>query len=166
MWATASDVTDSWIGDDAPTDTAKLELWVGRAGRLVRRTVSDLQSRIGAEAETAPPSTELADTARDVVVAMVTRVFRNPEGVRQQQTGTGPFTGSVTYGGEQPGGLVITDDELAQLRGKRPGQAFGIDTLGLGSGVIVHAASCAINFGADYCSCGAILTQAYPLWGG
>lgn len=163
-WATASDVIDSWIGDGAPTDDALVGVWIGRAERHIRRSVTDLQARIDAEAESVPPSTELADTARDVVVAMVTRVFRNPEGVRQRQEGTGPFTGTVTYGGDIPGGLGLTDDEMAALRGKPKGAAFSLDTIP-GSRGGEHADICSLRFGASYCSCGAILTGLLPLWG-
>lgn len=42
------------------------------------------------------------------------------------------------------------------------GKAYNVDTLG--TGVIVHADICSINFGATYCSCGAILTQNWPLY--
>lgn len=42
------------------------------------------------------------------------------------------------------------------------GGAFTIDTAP--SCGIVHAEACSINFGASYCSCGAILTLAGPLW--
>lgn len=41
--------------------------------------------------------------------------------------------------------------------------AFGLDTVGRWGGV--HADICSINFGAAYCSCGAILTNLlYPLY--
>ncbi|MBF6291807.1 hypothetical protein IU454_08010 [Nocardia farcinica] len=43
------------------------------------------------------------------------------------------------------------------------GGAFNIDTVP-GCGPIVHADICAINFGAQYCSCGAVLTQGLPLY--
>lgn len=42
------------------------------------------------------------------------------------------------------------------------GKAFSVDTLG--TGMVMHADICSINFGATYCSCGAILTQMWPLY--
>lgn len=42
--------------------------------------------------------------------------------------------------------------------------AFAVDTVPSGSGV-VHAETCSLVFGASYCSCGAVLTGAGPLWG-
>ncbi|MBF4613753.1 Gp19/Gp15/Gp42 family protein [Curtobacterium sp. VKM Ac-1376] len=127
-WTSADDVLDAWIGSDAPTDVDRVTNWVARAEREIRFRVPHLQARIDAEAELGA-STDLLDTARDVVVAMVTRVFRNPEGVRQRNTTTGPFTESATYGGDVPGGLGLTDDELAKLQGTRSRGAFTIDMI-------------------------------------
>ena len=129
-WTTAADVIGSWIGDGAPEDSALVDTWIGRAERLIRRSVPDLQARLDAEAGLVPPSTEMLDTARDVVVEMVSRKFRNPEGRRSTSIGTGPFSENVTFGGDQPGGLYLTDDELASLRGIQSGQrAFSIDMI-------------------------------------
>lgn len=134
VWTAATDVVDSWIGDDAPTNLDLVDLWIGKAEREVRRRIPDLQARIDAEAELIPPSTELLEATKDVVVAMVSRVFRNPEGVRtiQKNSTTGPFTSgdSITMGGDQPGALWLTDDEVAKLRGDViSGGAFMVDTL-------------------------------------
>jgi len=125
-WTTATEVVDAWIGDDAPADLAKVDLWVGRAERLLRAKVPGLTLRIGAD----PAESDLLDNVKDVVTSMVQRVFRNPEGVRTRQETTGPFSGSVTLGGDQPGELWVTDDELARvsLAGSNRG-AFTIDTI-------------------------------------
>lgn len=128
-WTAPTDVVDSWIGEGAPADDTLLQMWIDKAEREVRFRVPDLQARIDAEAELIPPSTDLLDAARDVVVAMVTRVFRNPEGIRQTNTTTGPFTESQTYGGDQPGGLALTADELAKLSLVSPSGAFTIDMI-------------------------------------
>jgi len=128
-WTTAQDVVDAWIGVDAPTDDFLLDLWIGKAEREIRFRVPDLQARIDAEAELIPPVIDLQDAAVDVTVSMVTRVFRNPEGIRQTNSTTGPFTESATYGGDLPGGLVLTGDELAKLQGVRTHGAFTIDMI-------------------------------------
>ena len=136
-WATPADVTDAWIGDDVPDDAAKIQLGIGKAERELRRRVPDLVSRIDAEGDLVPPVTELVDTARDVVVAMVTRVFRNPTGTRQKNstTTTGPFSETVseTVGGSSPGTLEPTSDELAKLQGRRNTGAFTVSMLPAGS---------------------------------
>lgn len=124
MWATADDVIDAWIGEDIPDDTDLVQRWVDKAEREIRFRVPDLERRI---ADTESP--DLFATAVDVVVAMVQRVFRNPRGIRQTNITTGPFTGSETYGGDIPGGLGLTEDELAKLQGVRSAGAFTIDMI-------------------------------------
>lgn len=127
-WTQPEDVTDAWIGEGAPTDDDLVQTWIDKAEREIRYRVPDIQDRIDEEAAEVPPRTDLLDTARDVVVAMVTRVFRNPDGIRQESTGTGPFTQSRTFGGEVPGALAMLDDEVKKLTGRRGG-AFEIDLM-------------------------------------
>jgi hypothetical protein len=126
-WTTADQVVADWIGDDAPTDVAKVDTWIGKAERLLRSKVPDLTGRVYDGLATEP---DLLGNVMDVVVSMVQRVFRNPEGVRTRQESTGPFGGSVTYGGDQPGALWVTDEELAMLSaaGSNRG-AFTVDTI-------------------------------------
>lgn len=124
-WTSPADVTGAWIGEGAPSDNAKIQGWIDRAEREIKYRVPDIQARINAEAAEIPPRTDLLETAKDVVVAMVTRVFRNPEGIRQTNVTTGPYTASKTYGGNTPGGLGLTDEEVAKLQGARGG-AFSI----------------------------------------
>ncbi|MEQ6899006.1 Gp19/Gp15/Gp42 family protein [Microbacterium sp. KR10-403] len=128
-WTKPKDVTDAWIGEGAPDDDTKVQNWIDRAEREIRYRVPDIQTRIDAEAAETPPRTDLLETAKDVVVAMITRVFRNPEGIRQVNTTTGPFTDSKTYGGDVPGGLGLTSDELAKLKGVQDRGAFSIDLI-------------------------------------
>ncbi len=127
-WAKPNDVIDSWIGEFPPSDDTKLRTWIDKAEREIRYRVPDLADRIAAEEAAVPPRTDLRGLAVDVAVAMVTRVFRNPEGIRQTNTTTGPFTESRTYGGDVPGGLALTDEELTKLQGTRGG-AFSIDLI-------------------------------------
>jgi hypothetical protein len=102
-------------------------VWVDKAERLLRAKVPSLQARVDADPVTEP---DLLGNVKDVVTAMVQRVFRNPEGIRQRQETTGPFTGSVTFGGDQPGSLWVTDAELSMISpsGSNRG-AFTIDTI-------------------------------------
>lgn len=51
----------------------------------------------------------------------------------------------------------------AEHRGDEASGAYSVDTIPT-TGAIVHADICALNFGADYCSCGAVLTGLYPLY--
>lgn len=129
-WATAEDVTGAWIGNDVPTDDAKIETWIARAERLIRASFPAIQDRIDSGLEP-----DLEANVVDVVVAMVTRVFRNPQGYRTmsgQQT-AGPFSGNdtITFGGDNPGELALTDAEKALLGGSTAnrGDAFSVDLL-------------------------------------
>jgi hypothetical protein len=124
-WTTPDMVLDSWIGDDAPTDEDKVQVWIDRAERLLRTRIPDLQARIDDD------EVDLLEKVQDVVSAMVQRVFRNPQGFRQTQETTGPFTTSATFGGDEPGGLWLTDDELAILAGVTSGRfsAYSVDLL-------------------------------------
>ena len=124
-WTAPNDVTGAWIGEGAPSDTGKIQSWIDKAEREIKYRVADIQTRIDAEA----PATDLLDTAKDVVTAMVTRVFRNPEGIRQTNVTTGPYTASKTYGGNQPGGLGLTEDELAKLQAVQSSGAFTVDMI-------------------------------------
>lgn len=128
MWATPSDVTEAWIGEGAPDNRDTIDTWIGKAEREIKFRVPDLEARIDTD-----DTGELRQVAVDVVVAMVIRVFRNPEGIRQRNITTGPFTGSETYGGDVPGGLALTDDELEKLRGQRSRGAFTVSMIPVSS---------------------------------
>lgn len=128
-WATPNDVLDAWIGEGIPDDEGQVQTWIDKAEREIRFRVPGIQGRIDAEALLIPTVTDLRDTAVDVVVSMVTRVFRNPEGIRQRNTTTGPYTESATYGGDVPGGLGITDDELSKLQGVRSRGAYTVSMI-------------------------------------
>lgn len=124
-WTTATEVIAAWIGDGAPDDLVKVDTWVGKAERLLRSKVPTLEARLDAGDEP-----DLLGNVRDVVTDMVHEVFRNPERIRQRQEGTGPFTGSVTFGGDTPGVLRVTADHVALLApaGINTG-AFSIDMI-------------------------------------
>lgn len=162
-WTTPDDVLGGWIGDDAPEDDALVQRWIARAERLIRREFPDLQARLDDE------EPDLLDTVRDVVSAMVTRVFRNPNGHRsvsgQETTGQFSGTNTITFGGDHPGALELLDDERAALRGASDTRGK-IGTVSLtGARASIHYPWCNLNFGATYCSCGADIA-GYPIYEG
>ena len=164
-WTTPDDVIASWIGDDVPTDADLIQRWIDRAERLLRREFPDLQDRIDSGDEP-----DLEATVIDVVVAMATRVFRNPSGHRSvsgQET-TGQFSGSntITFGGNNPGALELLDDERDALRppdAPATGQAFNVSTIS--EGAVQHLPWCSLWFTGKWCSCGADIA-GYPIYGG
>ena len=123
-WTTAAEVIAAWVGPGAPTDSVSVDLWVGKAERLLRSKAPDLTTRLAADPVVEP---DLLGNVKDVLAEMVHEVFRNPEGVRQRQETTGPFTGSVTYGGDKPGALRVTAEQLERLA--VPGDSTGAFTL-------------------------------------
>lgn len=128
-WVEPNDVIDSWVGGNMPSDASKLQVWIDRAERLVRRRIPDLQTRIDLEAELVPPVTDLIDTARDVVIEMVTEVFKNPDGKRSIQSASGPLSESTTFGGDNPGKLFLSRQQEDLLSGSNPGEAFSVDMI-------------------------------------
>lgn len=123
-WTNSADVIGSWIGADAPTDAALVTTWIDKAERLLRSKVPGLTGRMDAGST---PEPDLLGNVQDVVTEMVQEVFRNPERIRQRQEGSGPFTGSVTYGGDQPGALRVTAEQIALL--SVPGVSTGAFTI-------------------------------------
>jgi hypothetical protein len=75
----------------------------------------------------------------------------------------GPF--SQTVDTSTPRRRLFWPSEIDDLRdlckATGSGGAFAVDTV---SATGMHAETCALQFGAQYCSCGADLTGLYPLW--
>jgi len=94
--------------------------------------------------------------------------------LRWNDAGTGALAGQTagpfgqTIDTRQPRRGMFWPSEIQQLRdicaGVASGDAFSIDTLP-STYSLVHADICALNFGATYCSCGAVLTGDVPLFG-
>lgn len=163
QWTFPEDIIKDWIGDGKPVgEEVTIGRWIARAERLIRREFPAINARLESGDEP-----DLLDTLRDVTSSMVIRVLRNPEGYRQTSRTDGSFTGSVTFAGDTPGGLGLTQDERDSL--KPPGSAGtgGAFSISIGgTDGVRHSLICSINFGAAYCSCGADLTLAGPLYGG
>ena len=122
-WARVSDVQDAWLGGELDLPEEKVLTWICKAERKLAREVPHLVDRIDSGNEP-----DLLETVRDVVAAMVERKMRNPEGYRQTMDVGGPITRQAMYGGDTPGELTITDDELASLAPPDTrGKAFSID---------------------------------------
>ncbi len=82
----------------------------------------------------------------------------------QRQQTAGPFSEAQMFDTRQPRRAMFWPSEIEALerlcRTETGGRAWSYDTLGSG---VEHADTCAINFGANYCDCGAILA-GFPLW--
>ena len=161
VWTAVDELIDSWIGDNLPTDHALVGRWIARAERMLRREFPTLQQRVDNGDEP-----DLLETVKDVVTAMVTRVFRNPEGVRQMQETDGSFTGSITFSGDQPGGLALLDSERDALRDPGTGKAGQAFSIGMGGNYgVPHLPWCDYTWNPDRCSCG-VSIAGYPIYEG
>lgn len=85
-------------------------------------------------------------------------------GALSSQT-AGPFSQTLDTRTQRRG--MFWPSEIEQLqnicKGEGDGGAFSIDSTPRCS-TAIHADICALNFGADYCSCGAVLTNLFPLY--
>lgn len=86
-------------------------------------------------------------------------------GAMSAQT-AGPF--GMTVDTRQPRRGMFWPSEIQQLRdlcgGSLSSGAFSVDMVADWSTTITHSDICALNFGAVYCSCGAVLTYNLPLY--
>lgn len=122
-WADPQDVLSRWVGDNPPTDAYLVAGWIADAETLIRHEVPLVDERIA-------DGTLPWERVRFVVVSAVLRVLRNPGGIRSRQEATGPFTTGVTYSGDDPGSLHLTDQERGMLGGGTRGRrAFTINTV-------------------------------------
>lgn len=103
--------------------------------------------------------------ARAILRGAILRWHDAGSGALSAQT-AGPFGQTLDTRVQRRG--MFWPGEIEQLqdlcKGTEVSGAFSVDTVAL-SGVVAHADSCSINFGALYCSCGAVLTQGLPLYG-
>ncbi|WP_191480147.1 Gp19/Gp15/Gp42 family protein [Nocardioides ochotonae] len=120
LWSTVSDVSDRWIGDPVPATPAQIETLLGDAEDLIVREFPDMPDRI--EAGAVPLA-----RVRRVAARVVIRHLRNPDGIRSRMEGAGPFQKNTTYGGDDPGALVLTDEDRADLGGTKSRRAYQID---------------------------------------
>lgn len=105
------------------------------------------------------------DAALAIIRGAILRWNDAGSGVRTQSSDTvGPFTFSESYLQPQRRAL-FWPSEIEQLKklcaDSSAGKAWGYDTASGTS--VMHAEICSLYFGADDCSCGAVLAGA-PLW--
>lgn len=115
-WATPTDIRERWLAGPLPQEDAQLEVLIADATDVVLAEFPTIPDRLAAGDLT-------EDRLLRVVVRMSHRVLRNPEGYRQVTQGTGPFTGSATFGGDNPGELYLTDADRRDLGGRTAGRS-------------------------------------------
>lgn len=120
QWTELQDVRDDALGTDDDFTDQQITRLIERAERLVVRTFPTAEQRI-TDGDIA------VETVSDIVSAMVVRVLRNPEGIRTIQDSTGPYSGSTTFAGDNPGQLHLTDEDKRALNPSAAGRrAFSV----------------------------------------
>lgn len=110
-WASAQDVRDRWLSGPLSIEDEQIDVLLADVEDFLTGEFSDLDDRLADGSLTAA-------RVRRVIVRIAIRVLRNPAGYRQVTSGTGPFTGSATYGGDQPGEIFVTDGDRKDLVGR------------------------------------------------
>lgn len=114
-WTEPQDVVDRWAGPGAPDVTdPQVQVFIDDAEDAVLREFPDIDARIAA-------GTLTERSVKKVVSRMVIRHLRNPENVRTLQDQTGPYGSTITYGGDDPGTLELTDKDRRDLAPIRSG---------------------------------------------
>lgn len=121
VYTSYADVASRWVEGTVPATQAQVETLLEDAEDTVLGEFADLDTRIDAGLPIL--------RVRKVIARMVIRHLRNPGGVRTTQQGAGPYTETLTYGGDEPGALYLTDEDRAELGGHRVGGAFTINTI-------------------------------------
>lgn len=125
-WTTFQDVIDRWVGPGVPDDSDLVAALITDAEAVILSAYPRIQERI--DADTLPLSTVVL-----VVVRMVSRQLRNPEGLTYWQQTTGPFGQARNYG-SNPQDVWLTPDEKNLLSPRKKGKAFSVD-LGYNAGL-------------------------------
>ena len=119
-WVTPQDVTDRWVGSDAPDNLDLVQALIEDAEAVILAEYPAIQGRIDDDKLS-------LSVVKRVVVRMVTRVLRNPENLTYWQMNTGPFGQGKNYGTDGNTDIWLTDRERDLLAPKRRGKAFEID---------------------------------------
>lgn len=115
-----SDVESRWVsgGFNFPDDT-------------VEQLIEDAEDEIKVFLQVKTDEELLSAVPRNRVVRvasrMVSRALRNPGGYRSISEGTGPYSASRMFGGDNPGEIELTESEKSALLGRRDvGRAFTV----------------------------------------
>lgn len=117
-WASFEDVVSRWVGTGAPTDETLVDELIHDAEHVILAEYPLIQDRID-------DGKLDASVVKLVVVRMVTRVLRNPEGLSYWQQTTGPFGQARNYGDRTD--IWLTADEKSLLAPKRTGKAYEVN---------------------------------------
>lgn len=143
-----------WSGDDVIRAEAVLA-----SARTVIVSLAGADQVAQAETDEDTAKLEAVDEA---TLAYAVPIFANPERVLQRRQGS-DYSVSFSDSSDAATGLKEARAILAAAGfGAANRDAFSVDTVPLTFG-IEHADSCSLNFGANYCDCGANIA-GYPIF--
>ncbi|GAB3192148.1 hypothetical protein GCM10027061_21600 [Nesterenkonia suensis] len=121
VWLQVADVRSRALGSDSEYSDEDIEVLLEDAEDLALQSFPDLAERVSA----GKPSVA---RVRRVLANVVVRKLRNPEGIRTIQDSTGPFSGSTTFAGDNPGEMYLTDEDKRALSppGAQGRRAFSV----------------------------------------
>jgi hypothetical protein len=102
-YATVEDIEARWRSL-THTETVNTQEWLDDAAALIRRRVAGIDTKLEDD--------DYARTVTAINAAMVLRVLRNPDGLRQVSLGDASYTRDTTL---SAGALYLTKDEADQL---------------------------------------------------
>lgn len=108
LWLDVEDVRSRAAGLDLDFEDVAITVFIEDAEDLALQEFPDLKERIVAG------TTPLSRVKR-VIANVVVRKLRNPEGIRTFQDSTGPYSGSTTFAGDNPGEIYLTDEDKRAL---------------------------------------------------
>jgi hypothetical protein len=149
-FATIDDLDARHPGGITDVDAPRAQAAIDDASALIRAEAGKTWVTDGAL------DADIPDIITTICCRAALRSVVNPSGVQQETAG--PF--NVSYANSSSD-VYLTTKERAMVKRAAGGGVFSIDTAP--SCTEVHAEVCALNFGADYCSCGADLA-GFPLY--
>lgn len=119
-WTSYQQVLDTWVGEDKPEDNELITALIDKAETIILAAYPRIQERIN-------NGSLNIKIVNIVVVDMVERVLRNPEGKTSYSYTTGPFAESANFSGNQNKGMILTNQELTLLAPNTRNKASSVD---------------------------------------
>lgn len=101
------------------------------------------------------------EAARAILRGAVLRWHEAGSGTLSQQS-VDDYSQTVDTRQQRRG--MFWPSEIQQLQELCKGEDTGVYAIDTVTTTVTHADICAVNFGANYCSCGAVLTGGWPLY--